>query len=107
MAFLVLLTAWPLLPASAQSTLQPPDVRQASGPNADAAQRPKGPNARVAERPATGPNTELLRTNQPPDQQAYFPNCAAAGAARALPVRRGEPGYGRHLDRDGDGVACE
>ncbi|MFU0437060.1 excalibur calcium-binding domain-containing protein [Streptomyces sp. BG2AG] len=22
-------------------------------------------------------------------------------------MRAGQPGYGRHLDRDGDGVACE
>lgn len=22
-------------------------------------------------------------------------------------LRRGQPGYGKHLDRDGDGVACE
>ncbi|WP_334163727.1 excalibur calcium-binding domain-containing protein [Phenylobacterium sp.] len=36
-----------------------------------------------------------------------FPNCAAARAAGAAPVRRGEPGYGPHLDRDGDGVGCE
>ena len=34
-------------------------------------------------------------------------NCAAARAAGAAPIRRGEPGYGPHLDRDGDGVACE
>ena len=36
-----------------------------------------------------------------------FRNCAAARAAGAAPVRRGDPGYGAHLDRDGDGVGCE
>ncbi|WP_421935547.1 excalibur calcium-binding domain-containing protein [Phenylobacterium sp.] len=36
-----------------------------------------------------------------------YPNCAAARAAGAAPVRRGDPGYGRHLDRDGDGKGCE
>lgn len=36
-----------------------------------------------------------------------FPNCAAARAAGAAPLRRGEPGYSTRLDRDGDGVACE
>jgi hypothetical protein len=36
-----------------------------------------------------------------------FANCAEARAAGAAPVRRGEPGYGSHLDRDGDGVGCE
>lgn len=37
----------------------------------------------------------------------YFANCAAARAAGAAPVRSGDPGYARHLDRDGDGVGCE
>jgi len=36
-----------------------------------------------------------------------YPNCAAARAAGAAPVRAGQPGYGKHLDRDGDGVGCE
>jgi hypothetical protein len=38
---------------------------------------------------------------------AYYENCDAARAAGAAPVRRGEAGYGGHLDRDGDGVGCE
>ena len=38
---------------------------------------------------------------------AYYKNCAAARAAGAAPVRIGQPGYGKHLDRDGDGVGCE
>ena len=42
-----------------------------------------------------------LRVSRDP---GVFANCAAACAA---PVRRGEPGYGPHLDRDGDGVGCE
>lgn len=36
-----------------------------------------------------------------------FANCSEARAAGAAPVRRGEPGYGSHLDRDNDGVGCE
>jgi hypothetical protein len=36
-----------------------------------------------------------------------FANCSQARAAGAAPVRVGDPGYGRHLDRDGDGVGCE
>ena len=36
-----------------------------------------------------------------------FRNCTAARAAGAAPVRTGVVGYGRHLDRDGDGVGCE
>jgi hypothetical protein len=38
---------------------------------------------------------------------SYYPNCAAARAAGAAPIRAGDPGYSRKLDRDGDGVACE
>jgi hypothetical protein len=38
---------------------------------------------------------------------ASHANCSAARAAGAAPVRVGDPGYGRHLDRDGDGVGCE
>jgi hypothetical protein len=37
----------------------------------------------------------------------YFKNCSQARSAGAAPIRRGEPGYGSHLDRDGDGIACE
>ena len=51
-------------------------------------------------------------TPNPPPQalrgtDRAYANCAAARAAGAAPVRRGEPGYGRHLDRDGDGIGCE
>jgi len=37
----------------------------------------------------------------------YFKNCTAARSAGAAPVRIGDLGYARHLDRDGDGVGCE
>jgi endonuclease YncB( thermonuclease family) len=36
-----------------------------------------------------------------------FRSCAAARAAGAAPLLRGQAGYGPHLDRDGDGIACE
>ncbi|WP_433331677.1 excalibur calcium-binding domain-containing protein [Spirillospora sp. CA-294931] len=51
------------------------------------------------------PAPKPTRTRKPPS--AYYPNCAAARAAGAAPVHRGDPGYGRHLDRDGDGVGCD
>lgn len=37
----------------------------------------------------------------------YYENCDAARAAGEAPVRRGDPGYGPHLDADNDGVGCE
>jgi hypothetical protein len=41
------------------------------------------------------------------DGQLYYPNCAAARSDGRRNIRRGQPGYRRGLDRDGDGVACE
>jgi hypothetical protein len=43
----------------------------------------------------------------PPPVSVYFANCDAVRAAGKAPIRVGDPGYGRHLDRDGDGSACE
>ncbi|MEU6149855.1 excalibur calcium-binding domain-containing protein [Actinosynnema sp. NPDC047251] len=43
----------------------------------------------------------------PPPPSAYYANCAAARAAGAAPLYRGQPGYRAALDRDNDGVACE
>ena len=37
----------------------------------------------------------------------YYANCTAVRAAGAAPILRGQPGYSRKLDRDGDGIACE
>ena len=34
-------------------------------------------------------------------------NCSEARDAGAAPVHRDDPGYGKHLDRDGDGIGCE
>ncbi|MEH0938701.1 excalibur calcium-binding domain-containing protein [Micromonospora psammae] len=38
---------------------------------------------------------------------AYYANCSEARAAGAAPIQRGEPGYRKGLDRDGDGTACD
>ncbi|MFB7176937.1 excalibur calcium-binding domain-containing protein [Streptomyces sp. NPDC056257] len=40
-------------------------------------------------------------------EEYKYENCTAARAAGAAPLHRGEDGYGRHLDADSDGVACE
>ncbi|WP_220492255.1 excalibur calcium-binding domain-containing protein [Propioniciclava sp. MC1683] len=46
-------------------------------------------------------------TKAPAPKAVYYKNCTAARAAGAAPIRRGEPGYASHLDRDNDGIACE
>lgn len=42
-----------------------------------------------------------------PVKNVYYKNCTAVRAAGADPIHMGEPGYSKHLDRDGDGVGCE
>jgi hypothetical protein len=54
--------------------------------------------------PAPEPQTFY---SEPSGSSGSFRNCKAARAAGAAPVRIGDPGYGAHLDRDGDGIGCE
>lgn len=42
-----------------------------------------------------------------PSVSVSYDNCDAVRAAGAAPIYLGQPGYGPHLDRDGDGVGCE
>jgi hypothetical protein len=59
-----------------------------------------------AARPTT--TTAPVATVAPPSARGgEYANCSAARAAGAAPVYAGDPGYGRHLDRDGDGIGCE
>jgi len=46
-------------------------------------------------------------TAQTPSGGITFKNCAAARAAGAAPLFRGQPGYRDSMDGDHDGVACE
>lgn len=56
--------------------------------------------------PTSGHDTQA--TSGPAvEHSTYYVNCDAARAAGAAPVRRGDPGYSRRLDRDGDGTGCE
>jgi len=36
----------------------------------------------------------------------HYASCDAARAAGKAPLHRGDPGYSKALDRDGDGTAC-
>lgn len=57
--------------------------------------------------PAAMPPYQPMRASNAGNSGGVFRNCAEARAAGAAPVREGSAGYGRHLDRDGDGVGCE
>lgn len=71
------------------------------------------PRPTVAPSPKPQPTQESKTAPAPapakpaPPADVYFKNCTAARKAGAAPVRRGDPGYAKHLDRDGDGVGCE
>ncbi|MCW4385703.1 excalibur calcium-binding domain-containing protein [Salinibacterium sp. SYSU T00001] len=69
-----------------------PAIRSSFAPVVVVPVAPPTPTPEVAPAPAPAP---------------YYKNCTAAREAGAAPVTAGQPGYGRHLDRDGDGVGCE
>ena len=71
----------------------------APGPASTVAVVPRA--AQPAPQPAPAP------APGPPAGAVYYANCTAVRAAGADPIHRGDPGYSRKLDRDGDGVACE
>ncbi|MPY91984.1 MAG: hypothetical protein GEV08_02660 [Acidimicrobiia bacterium] len=56
---------------------------------------------------AAPPSTSGVPVPLVPAGADPFPNCSAARAVGAAPLHQGEPGYGAHLDGDGDGTACE
>lgn len=56
---------------------------------------------------AAPPSTALQRPLAVKASSTHYANCTEAREAGAAPVKRGDPGYGSHLDRDNDGVGCE
>ncbi|HLR96087.1 MAG TPA: excalibur calcium-binding domain-containing protein [Jiangellaceae bacterium] len=48
---------------------------------------------------------EAARSNS--GGSVHYQNCNAARAAGAAPVRAGDPGWRRGLDREGEGPGCE
>ncbi len=105
----------------------PPAV--SDSPDPDPLQRPSAPpREQVTPTPATTPSSASSSapsgpaipsptqeptttapdpTSEEPAPDVYYDNCDEAREAGAAPLSRGEPGYGPHLDRDDDGVACE
>lgn len=107
-------------PAGPQGPPGPAGARGEPGPQGPAGQDGKtGPRGKAGPagepgEPAPGAGTDTPAEPSEPepeteDQPAstFFENCDAARAAGAAPVHAGDPGYGSHLDRDGDGTGCE
>ncbi|MDF9528825.1 excalibur calcium-binding domain-containing protein [Bacillus thuringiensis] len=78
------------------------------------ARKQQGEQKRQADEQARKQQQEEQKAQQTQTQpasgntsSAYYKNCAAVRAAGKAPLHKGQPGYDSHLDRDGDGVACE
>ena len=80
-------------------------------PTVTVARRVPGPTVRVTVRPPRATVTVTAPRSapvvQPTETSVYYANCTEARAAGDTPLYVGDPGYGPHLDRDNDGVACE
>ncbi|MDX2969501.1 excalibur calcium-binding domain-containing protein [Kribbella solani] len=62
-----------------------------------------GPTTAPTWGPTDGPGRVTPST---PPTTVYYRNCDEVRAAGKAPLYRGDPGYSRELDRNGDGVAC-
>ncbi|MDR6725022.1 hypothetical protein J2W91_003508 [Paenibacillus amylolyticus] len=52
-------------------------------------------------------NASVIAVPKAEAKKVYYKNCTAVRKAGKAPLYKGEPGYRKALDRDGDGVACE
>lgn len=83
----------------AQAAADAEAARVAAEAAAAKAATPKAPPTTTTTTPGKAPAAA------PPT--VYYKNCDAVRAAGAAPIRTGDPGYSKELDRDGDGIACE
>ncbi|MEV7627570.1 excalibur calcium-binding domain-containing protein [Actinoplanes sp. NPDC089786] len=101
-------TTSPTTPATTPATTAPttppaaaPTIPPTSTPPARPKPKPKPKPKKSTKAPAPPADS------QDEDDSVYYANCTAVRDAGKAPIRRGQPGYSRKLDRDGDGVACE
>jgi outer membrane biosynthesis protein TonB len=85
-----------------EATEPTPSVKPKSKPKP----QPEPTATKTKTAPKKKPKPRPTRTKTKPAEVSYA-NCAAVRAAGADPIRAGDPGYSRKLDRDGDGVGCE
>ena len=77
------------------------DTEQAAAPAVPSARPTASPQ------PSSGGSGTSTGGSSSGSSSTSYANCSEARAAGAAPINEGEPGYAAHLDRDGDGVACE
>ncbi|MFE6707054.1 excalibur calcium-binding domain-containing protein [Bacillus thuringiensis] len=63
--------------------------------------------AKEQEQQQAGANTVPQQQAAPKQEKVHFANCTDANNAGYYDITSDSPAYASHLDRDGDGVACE
>lgn len=98
-----------------QNLINIPGLPNPFAPKPAPAPQPAPAPAPAQNQPARQAQAQAQAQAQPVRHQAPAPaasgkrykNCRAVWNELGRPIRSNEPGYGRHLDRDGDGVGCE
>ena len=83
-------------PTSAPSAT--PERTPVVEPTADPTEPPTAPEPSATA--SSTPSTSVVSA-------VYYRDCAEVRAAGKAPLHRGDPGYSRDLDRNGDGIACD
>jgi len=96
-------TTVPSPAASRAPTTRPVPTTRPAPTTTPAPQPAPRPQPRPQPQPAAA---DAADDDEDGDRVVSYENCDAVRLAGAAPIRRGDPGYARHLDRDGDGVGC-
>ncbi|MEU8242373.1 excalibur calcium-binding domain-containing protein [Actinoplanes missouriensis] len=95
-------------PATGNPTTRPTTRKPSTKPTTSKPSTKPATPKPTTKKPDPDPEPEpTFEEPEPEPETVYYKNCTAVRKAGAAPIYRGEPGYGRHLDRDGDGVGCE
>lgn len=91
--------------------VRPAEVTRAPAPTTTRAPAPRtttrAPEPEPVRQEAPEPEAQQVAEPVESGSGVYYKNCTEARNAGAAPVRRGDPGYASHLDRDDDGIGCE
>lgn len=82
-------------------------AKQEEKERAEQAKRAAEEKKKQEEAAAAAANQQQAQSQPAASSELNFSNCKEARAAGYSHIRRGEPGYAPHLDRDGDGIACD
>jgi hypothetical protein len=94
------------VPTGAKAAGVAPTTTTTTPPSTAPPTTPAPPTTAPA-RPPAPPTTATTRpTTTTTEPTPRYEDCDDALRDGALPLSAGDPGYGRHLDRDGDGEAC-